>query len=135
MWQGSKLKVVHPPFEIIAASKLAAGRERDFDDVKFLFQLEPDLANKIEQTKLLFNEDDQLEISDNLIIIGLMLNKPPKTYKMNSDQKIPEGLPARLTEKYLRINALYEHKKSPRDCYVNGIMQLSEFKKSRDHFF
>lgn len=72
IWTGRKLKIIAPPIEIVVASKLAANRDKDIDDVLYINTIVPDLKEKVKSIVHYFTSEDQALIEENFVYIDLV---------------------------------------------------------------
>ena len=73
-WAGDFLTILRPPLGVMIGSKLAAAREKDIGDVKYLADIDPSWRASLEKYLPLFSEEDQEEIRDNRIYLDLHLS-------------------------------------------------------------
>jgi len=89
-WVGRALTILRPPVGVILGSKLAAGREKDIGDVKFLSDIDKNWKLSLEKYLPFFSEEDQKEIKDNLIYIELyMASRDEENNRSIVNPKIP----------------------------------------------
>lgn len=89
-WVGQSLTIVRPPVGIIIGSKLAAGREKDIGDVKYLSDIDPSWRTSLEKYLPLFSTEDQAEIRDNQIYLDLYIaSRKDETNPSILSPKIP----------------------------------------------
>ena len=72
LWSGNLLTVLMPPLEFMAASKLSLGRDRDLDDVRFIFSLDPGIEQRIVAAASSFSNINRENILGNLGVVKLL---------------------------------------------------------------
>lgn len=89
-WEGRSLKVVRPPLGVIIGSKLAAAREKDIADVKYLSDNFSDWKVSLEKYLPMFSNKDQEDIQDNLVFLEMyLMAQDPETNVSIQEPKIP----------------------------------------------
>lgn len=77
VWTGEALKVLRPPLGVIIGSKLAASREKDIGDVKYLADSFPEWRVSLERYLPLFSKSDQQDIRENVVYLDFYLSSRP----------------------------------------------------------
>ena len=77
LWRGNYLVVKHPPVGVMLASKLAAWREQDVEDVRYIVQSYPDWKESLERWVRCFSEEHQEVIRDNMVFTELFEKEAP----------------------------------------------------------
>jgi len=96
VWSGNLLTVLAPSLELMAASKLSLGRDRDLDDVRFLFSLDPCLEDRILEAAQSFSQINKENILGNLEVTKIMMDSfKPSNIKFSNkpDQEQHEQPP------------------------------------------
>lgn len=73
VWEGAALRIMRPPIGVALGSKLAAGRAQDIIDANFIVDSYPEWRESLQRWSKLFSEENQENITDNMIFLELHL--------------------------------------------------------------
>ena len=73
VWEGEALRIMRPPIGVALGSKLAAGRAQDIIDANFIVDRYPEWRESLQRWSKLFSEENQENITDNMIFLDLHL--------------------------------------------------------------
>lgn len=89
LWQGNNLVIKHPPVGVMLASKLAAWREQDVEDVRYIVQSYSDWRESLERWVKCFSEEHQEVIRDNMVFAELFEKEGPASKGEKSPIRAP----------------------------------------------
>jgi DNA-binding XRE family transcriptional regulator len=114
-WLGKNIVINMPPIGVILGSKLAAGREQDMDDIRYIVGRFPDWQENLDRWIPHFSKSDQQDIQDNLIFAQIFVtpgapgssrNRPkmkPNHPKHKEESAWLDGLHPKLGDAFRRL--------------------------------